>query len=134
MNQQTTVLQPKKTSMMKLSVLSIFLTIAVLSGGNLQLEALPVSNTEELDLDQEALGERLADIPLSSAASRIILVADSKMLRGLKFLGRNQLSLPERFLSADRRDVSQDHSPSGTVKKDTMRCMVGRVYRPCWEV
>uniref|UniRef100_A0AAY5F040 Melanin-concentrating hormone n=1 Tax=Electrophorus electricus TaxID=8005 RepID=A0AAY5F040_ELEEL len=104
---------------MKLSIFSIFFTITILSGCNLQSEALTEANSEELDLDQETLGERLAESPLSSGASKIIV------------LGRTQLSLPERIL----RDASLDHSPSGVsiVRRDTRRCMVGRVYRPSLE-
>ncbi|XP_072549121.1 pro-melanin-concentrating hormone, like [Salminus brasiliensis] len=122
---------------MKLSILSAFYTIAFLSQHSLRSEALPMANAEELDLKPETLGEGLEENALSSGpvGSRIIVVADSNLLRNLKALDRSfpQLSLAERILSPERRDISSDLGTS-IIRRDTMRCMVGRVYRPCWEV
>lgn len=94
-----------------------------------------MANVEELDLEPETLGEGLEENTLSSGpmGSRIIVVGDSNLLRSLKALDRTlpQQSLAERILSPERRDISQDFP---IIRRDTMRCMVGRVYRPCWEV
>ncbi|XP_066517699.1 pro-melanin-concentrating hormone, like [Hoplias malabaricus] len=123
---------------MKLSIFAIFFTIAFLSRCHLRSVALPMINAEELDLEPETLGEGLVENALSSGpvGSRIIVVGDSNLLRSLKALDRSipQLSLAERILTPERRDISQDLSPNSIIRRDTMRCMVGRVYRPCWEV
>ncbi|KAI4902496.1 hypothetical protein NFI96_000902, partial [Prochilodus magdalenae] len=128
-----------KTSRMKASIFTVLCTIAFLSRCTLRSEALPMANAEELDFEPETLGEGLAEATLSSGpvGSRIIVVADSNLLRSLKALDRSipQLGLAERILNPERRDISQDFSPSSSIiRRDTMRCMVGRVYRPCWEV
>ncbi|KAL6463697.1 hypothetical protein MHYP_G00280880 [Metynnis hypsauchen] len=124
---------------MKVFIVAVLFTIAFLSRCDLRAEALPMANAEELDLEPETLGEGLVENTLGSGpvGSRIIVVADSNLLRSLKGLDRTfpQLSLAERILSPERRDISQDFSPSTSIiRRDTMRCMVGRVYRPCWEV
>ncbi|KAG7263778.1 hypothetical protein CRUP_034856 [Coryphaenoides rupestris] len=81
----------------------------------------------------------------------IVMLADAAMLRSLRELDRG-LSLykqhPQRargewgsLPTLDRR-VEQQQGPGlglgpepslGLLKRDTMRCMVGRVYRPCWD-
>ncbi|KAG9281859.1 pro-MCH 1-like [Astyanax mexicanus] len=122
---------------MKLSIFSVFFTIAFLSQFYLRSEAVPMPNADELDLKPETLVEGLEENALSSGpvGSRIIVVADSNLLRNLKALDRTfpHLSLAERFLTPERRDASADLGTS-IMRRDTMRCMVGRVYRPCWEV
>ncbi|XP_007236729.2 pro-melanin-concentrating hormone, like [Astyanax mexicanus] len=122
---------------MKLSIFSVFFTIAFLSQFYLRSEAVLMPNADELDLKPETLVEGLEENALSSGpvGSRIIVVADSNLLRNLKALDRTfpHLSLAERFLTPERRDASADLGTS-IMRRDTMRCMVGRVYRPCWEV
>ncbi|GAA6105754.1 pro-melanin-concentrating hormone, like [Tachysurus ichikawai] len=114
---------------MKLSVFSVlFFAIAFLS------EALPLSNIEDINLIQDSTGEELAENFVGSGpgVSKIILVADAGLLRMLTALEKK---MPERILGPDRRDGSPDLGSSiSIIRRDTKRCMVGRVYRPCWEV
>lgn len=115
---------------MKLNVFSVFFAIALLSDGDFKSEALPLDNIE--NLIQDSTGEELAENAVASGpgVSKIILVADAGLLRMLKALERN---MPER--SPDHRDGSPDLGSSiSIIRRDTKRCMVGRVYRPCWEV
>ncbi|XP_053474288.1 pro-melanin-concentrating hormone, like [Ictalurus furcatus] len=119
---------------MKLAVFSVLIAIAFLSGGNVKSEALPLDNIEDIDLLQDSTGERLTENKVGSGpgVSKIIMVADVDLLRMLKALERN---MPERIPSPEGRDGSPDlgHSIS-IIRRETKRCMVGRVYRPCWEV
>ncbi|KAK7173771.1 hypothetical protein R3I93_003560 [Phoxinus phoxinus] len=124
---------------MKLSVGTILITVALLSECYFRTAAIPMTKADETESDLQGLSESLEENSLRSAPgnSRIIVVADSNLLRTLTSLnnGVHHLSLPESLLSTERRDVSSDLSPSiAIIRRDTMRCMVGRVYRPCWEV
>lgn len=139
---QETAAEPLKKhsgSRMKLSVGTILITVALLSECYFRTAAIPMTKAEDTEPDLESLSESLEENALRSAPgnSRIIVVADSNLLRTLTSLNRGvpHLSLTENFLSTERRDVGTDLSPSiAIIKRDTMRCMVGRVYRPCWEV
>ncbi|XP_027000474.2 pro-melanin-concentrating hormone, like [Tachysurus fulvidraco] len=126
---RTTTTHAKSIPSMKLSVFSVlFFAIAFLS------EALPLSNIEDINLIQDSTGEELAENFMGSrpGVSKIILVADAGLLRMLTALEKK---MPERILSPDRIDGSPDFGSSiSIVRRDTKRCMVGRVYRPCWEV
>nr|AYA43842.1 melanin-concentrating hormone [Schizothorax davidi] len=124
---------------MKLSVGTFLITVALLSECYFRTAAIPMTKAEDMEPDLQGLSESLEENSLRSAPgnSRIIVVADSNLLRTLTSLNRGlpHLSLPESLLSTERRDVGTDLSPSiAIIKRDTMRCMVGRVYRPCWEV
>lgn len=85
-------------------------------------EALPMSNLEMLDLDPETFPEGLIEKTAAPNPSKILAVSDFNLLKHLKVLERNL-----------GRILHSDLDPSIT-KRDSMRCMVGRVYRPCWEV
>ncbi|XP_051529746.1 pro-MCH 1-like [Myxocyprinus asiaticus] len=125
---------------MKLSAGTVILTVAILSECYFRSAAIPmIPKADEMEPDLQGLSEILEDNTLRSApeSSRIIVVVDSDLLRTLKSLNRgvSHLSLPESILSTERRDATSELSPSiAIIKRDTMRCMVGRVYRPCWEV
>ncbi|XP_073697464.1 pro-melanin-concentrating hormone, like [Garra rufa] len=122
---------------MKLSVGTILITVALLSECYFRTAAIPMTKAEDTEPDLQSLNESLEENALRSAPgnSRIIVVADSNLLRTLTSLNRGVPRLPESLLSTERRDVGTDLSPSiAIIKRDTMRCMVGRVYRPCWEV
>ncbi|XP_062845009.1 pro-melanin-concentrating hormone, like [Trichomycterus rosablanca] len=121
---------------MKLSMFFVF-AAAFLYECPLRSKALSMANPEKLDLDQETLQEGLIENTAGSSPSKILVVADFNLLKTLKALDRNVLQqiLPERILSTERRDVNPDLGSSiAIIKRDSMRCMVGRVYRPCWEV
>jgi len=124
---------------MKLSVGTILITVALFSECYFITAAIPMTKADEKESDLQDLSEKLEENSLRSAPgnSRIIVVADYNLLRTLTSLnnGVHHLSVPESLLSTERRDVSSDLSPSiAIIRRDTMRCMVGRVYRPCWEV
>ncbi|XP_051542707.1 pro-MCH 1-like [Myxocyprinus asiaticus] len=125
---------------MKLFAETIILTFALLSDCYFRSAAIPmIPKADKMETDQQGLSETLEENALRSApgSSRIIVVADSDLLRTLKSLdkGVSHFSLPESILSTERRDVTSELSPSiAIMRRDTMRCMVGRVYRPCWEV
>ncbi|XP_058633019.1 pro-melanin-concentrating hormone, like [Onychostoma macrolepis] len=139
---QETATEPLKKhsgSRMKLSVGTVLITVALLSECYFRTAATPMTKAEDMEPDLQSLSESLEENSLRSGPgnSRIIVVTDSNLLRTLTSLNRGlpHLSLPESLLSTERRDVGTDLSPSiAIIKRDTMRCMVGRVYRPCWEV
>lgn len=92
-------------------------------------------------LSDEATENSLSDTDLSTVGKtrgpRVIVVADPSLWRDLRVL-RNGLSLYKRRADdnsqlVDHRDAGQDLSIP-ILRRDNMRCMVGRVYRPCWEV
>ena len=111
--------------------------------------ALPMGKTED-SLEQDTFNSLLndemtenspADADLATVGKtrgqRVIVVADPSLWRDLRAL-HSGLSLYKRRADdlsqvVDHRDASQDLSIP-ILRRDTMRCMVGRVYRPCWEV
>ncbi|XP_059405069.1 pro-MCH 1-like [Carassius carassius] len=124
---------------MKISVGTVLITVSLLSECYFRTAAIPMAKAEDTEPDLQGLSESLEENSLGYVPgnSRIIVVANSNLLRTLTSLNRGlpHLSPPESLLSTERRDVGTDLSPSiAIIKRDTMRCMVGRVYRPCWEV
>lgn len=114
------------------------------------LAALPLGKSEDGSFEQEALASLLADDgqegnfadaePAAGGkarAQRVIVVADPGMWRDLRALHGGLSLLQKRAEDnnqvADHRGASQDLNIP-ILRRDTMRCMVGRVYRPCWEV
>lgn len=112
--------------------------------------ALPMAKTEEGSLVQDTFSSLLSDevtenslrdADLSSTGNtrgqRVIVVADPSLWRDLRVL-HNGLSLYKR--TADYNSQAIEHGDAGQdlsipiLRRDNMRCMVGRVYRPCWEV
>uniref|UniRef100_A0A3Q1AHQ1 Uncharacterized protein n=2 Tax=Amphiprion ocellaris TaxID=80972 RepID=A0A3Q1AHQ1_AMPOC len=133
---------------MRQSLISIILATALLFESYGLSAALPMGKTEDGSLEQEALllsdeatenGLVDADLVTRTRGSKlIIMAADPNLLRDLRVL-HSGLSLYKRGADADNgqvtehRDVGQDLNIP-ILRRDTMRCMVGRVYRPCWEV
>ncbi|KAK2911483.1 hypothetical protein Q8A67_003616 [Cirrhinus molitorella] len=119
-------LQKHSGSRMKLSVGTILITVALLSECYFRTAAIPMTKAEDTEPDLQSLSESLEENALRSAPgnSRIIVVADSNLLRTLTSLNRGapHLSLSESLLSTERRDVGTDLSPSiAIIKRDTMR-------------
>lgn len=113
---------------MKLIVFSVLFAITFMSDGDMKSEALPLTNIE--NFIQDSTAESTVDS--GPGVTKIIMVADADLLRMLKALERN---MPERILSPEGRDESPDLGARiSIIKRDTKRCMVGRVYRPCWEI
>ncbi|XP_068191448.1 pro-melanin-concentrating hormone, like [Antennarius striatus] len=102
-------------------------------------------STEDLSLEQDAvMGDELTDNILSNAdlsavgkasGKKVIVVGDLSLWRDLRAL-HNGLSFLKR--RADDNSKTIEHGGQDLnipiLRRDTMRCMVGRVYRPCWEV
>ncbi|TKS84178.1 Pro-MCH Melanin-concentrating hormone [Collichthys lucidus] len=135
---------------MRQSLLSIIFAAALLFECYSLSMALPMGKTEESSLEQDNFATLLrddvtensfndADLVAAGKARgpRVIVVADPSLWRDLRTLN-NGLSLYKRRTDdnsevIEHRGASQDVSIP-ILRRDTMRCMVGRVYRPCWEV
>lgn len=109
--------------------------------------ALPMGKTEDTSLEQDTFASLLSqegtensfvDTDLAAVGKtrgpRVIVVADPSLWRDLRVL-HNGLSLKRRAEDNNQltREAGQDLNIP-ILRRDTMRCMVGRVYRPCWEV
>ncbi|KAK2888537.1 pro-melanin-concentrating hormone, like [Channa argus] len=112
--------------------------------------ALPMGKTEDGSLEQDTFASLLSDEVTENSlddadlaalgkarGSRVIVVGDPSLLKELRVL-YNGLSLYKRRADdnsqvIEHKDVGHDLSIP-ILRRDTMRCMVGRVYRPCWEV
>ena len=105
-----------------------------------------MDKTEDSSLEQDTFTSLLNDVAQEASlddadlategktrGQRVIVVASPSLLRAL----HNGLSLYQK-----RADSNQAIEHKGTnqdlnipiLRRDTMRCMVGRVYRPCWNV
>uniref|UniRef100_A0A087YJ06 Uncharacterized protein n=1 Tax=Poecilia formosa TaxID=48698 RepID=A0A087YJ06_POEFO len=74
------------------------------------------------------LGEAdLASVARARATRVIVIAADPTIWRDMRVL-QNGMSVYKR-----RADEGNQLSIP-ILRRDNMRCMVGRVYRPCWEV
>ena len=112
--------------------------------------ASPMGRADEGSLEQDTLASLLSDeasengfgdAELATAGKtrgpRVIVIADPSLWRDLRAL-HGGLSLLKRRADdnsqvIEHRDAGQDLNIP-ILRRDTMRCMVGRVYRPCWEV
>ncbi|XP_044000341.1 pro-melanin-concentrating hormone, like [Gambusia affinis] len=129
---------------MRRSLLSVTFAAALF----LNCNAIPMGKTEDGSLEQEVFASILndeameGDADLASAtrarASKVIVIAADPMIwRDLKVL-QNGMSVYKR--RADDSNQVGEHGDGGQqqsipiLRRDNMRCMVGRVYRPCWEV
>ncbi|XP_029544869.2 pro-MCH 2 [Oncorhynchus nerka] len=132
---------------MRDSVLSVIFALALFLESYTPSMAIPMGKMEDTALEQDTLdsllNEEVADKnpdSVRSGSSKIIVLADSGMWKNLnRGLPLYKLKAAaaglDRALTLDRREADQDLNPSiSIVRRDTMRCMVGRVYRPCWEV
>ncbi|MFT7815679.1 pro-MCH [Arapaima gigas] len=147
---------------MKFSAYTFFVVVALLSevhsasmlaaAGKLEDTSSELDTSSVLFLNEDAADNTFSpatsssypDAPNREGSSRIIIVADSGLwrspkmaVRGLPLLRRWNLgaeAVPRNVLTVERRDTNEDvvsKVPIG--RRDAMRCMVGRVYRPCWE-
>lgn len=122
---------------MKISIMSVLLAAALLSEFHLpSSSASPAGRPGDSSAEQEVLaqllGEEVAETSRDTGAPRVIVVGDASLWGTLRALERG--GFPQ-LATAERRDINQEPNPNLSVlRRDTMRCMVGRVYRPCWEV
>ncbi|XP_071390206.1 pro-melanin-concentrating hormone, like [Centroberyx affinis] len=133
---------------MRQSVMSIIFAAALLFECYALTVAIPMIKTEDSSLEEDTFGSLLSkeaaenslggtDPAVVSNGPKVIVLADASLWKDLRALYKG-LSLHkqragENGLILDRRDVGPDQSVA-IIRRDTMRCMVGRVYRPCWEV
>ncbi|KAM4720319.1 pro-melanin-concentrating hormone, like [Anableps anableps] len=136
---------------MRQSLLSVTFAAALFLNCNALSVALPMGKTEDGSLEQEvfnsllndeATESSLADADLASVTrvrtpKVIVIAADPTVWRDLRLL-QNGMSVYKR--RSDESNQVGEHGDAGQqlnipiLRRDNMRCMVGRVYRPCWEV
>lgn len=136
-----------------MSVFSVLVTLVLFSelSSRWVTVATPAKTIEDNRTEQDGLGLMLNDKPISEPAfsfltqrrsigldnnirddkgtPQIIVLSDMRTkgqgMNGFTLLtDRNSGRLPEYSMKIDRRDTDLD----------MLRCMIGRVYRPCWEV
>ncbi|XP_042258609.1 pro-MCH isoform X1 [Thunnus maccoyii] len=144
-----------------ISIYSVLFTLVLFSelSSHLVTVAMPASKIEDGETEQDGLGSLLGDGPMTEQAvvppmyrrslvldsnirdddgnPKIIIVSDMR-LKGHSARGLNPAftrSLPlitERSLSHTPAEYSLKTDRRDT-DLDMLRCMIGRVYRPCWE-
>ncbi|KAJ8385499.1 hypothetical protein AAFF_G00185350 [Aldrovandia affinis] len=147
---------------MKPSSYCVLFVMALLSECYINLAAMPAAKTEDTSSKQNALGPFLNEEVVENAfgpmsASRYAVLGASKstrggnekviivdtglwngaqaLARGLSLYKFQDLEGGQAPENVERRDTDQDPSSGIAIaRRDMMRCMVGRVYRPCWEV
>ncbi|KAM3599556.1 uncharacterized protein V6R79_007882 [Siganus canaliculatus] len=138
----------QKTFTMRQSLMSITFAIALFFECYTLSAAVPMAKPEDSSLEQEtlllsdeAVENSLGEVDVAAAGRtrgpRLIVVADPNLWRELREL-HSGLSLYKRRAD-DNSQVNQNRGAGQDLnipilRRDTMRCMVGRVYRPCWEV
>lgn len=107
--------------------------------------ALPMGKAEDISLEQDAFTSLLneegiestldeADVAGASKprGQRVIVVASPGLWRALHN-GLYQKRSDSSNQATSHTDAIQELSIP-ILRRDAMKCMVGRVYRPCWEV
>ncbi|KAM9824671.1 pro-MCH [Neosynchiropus ocellatus] len=135
-----------------LSTHSVLFTLVMFSELSSHLVAMPMDKVEDSIAENNGLGSLLGDDPGDETVEsrnlalerngekrpRIIVISDMRLnghsvpvltaasTRGLPLVTERRVSrLPaDNHLKIERRDTDLD----------VLRCMIGRVYRPCWEV
>lgn len=134
---------------MRPSLLSVIFAVSLIFKCYVLSGALPMMTKDDDNaLDQETFASLLSDkakengladgdlgADLKARGSKIIVVASPNLLRDLRVLNGG-MSLYKRRVDnqvSTASDANQDMDIP-ILRRDNMRCMVGRVYRPCWEV
>nr|ACT33940.1 prepromelanin concentrating hormone [Cichlasoma dimerus] len=136
---------------MRQSLISIIFAAALFFKCYALAAALPMGKAEDGSLEQDVFtsllndeatensqgGADLSVVTKARAPRVIVIAADANLWRDLRVL-HNGLPLYKRRADennqvVEHKDVGQDLTIP-ILRRDTMRCMVGRVYRPCWEV
>ncbi|XP_051248920.1 pro-MCH [Dicentrarchus labrax] len=144
-----------------ISVYSVLYTLVLFSelSSHLVTVAMPASQVEDSVPEQEGLGLLLGDQPMTEPAlipsvyrrsrvmddnseedgnPKIIIVSDMR-LKGHSIRGLNPVFTRSLPLLTDRSSSRTPAEHSLKIDRrntdlDMLRCMIGRVYRPCWEV
>uniref|UniRef100_UPI0037E8F507 pro-MCH n=1 Tax=Semicossyphus pulcher TaxID=241346 RepID=UPI0037E8F507 len=140
-----------------ISVYSVLYTLVLFSelSSHSVTAAMPATKAEDGVAEQDGLSLVLEDGPLTEPAvyrrsvldsnvrdedgsPKIVIISDMR-LKGHSMRGLNPVFTRSLPLLADQ---SLSHNQVGESLKtdrrntdlDMLRCMIGRVYRPCWEV
>ncbi|XP_077353832.1 pro-melanin-concentrating hormone, like [Festucalex cinctus] len=103
--------------------------------GSLEQAAFTSLLSEEMTENKRGEADPIADG--KTRGQRVIVVADPSLWHDMRML---HSGLPLYKRRADDNSQVIEHRNTGQdlsipiLRRDTMRCMVGRVYRPCWEV
>ncbi|XP_069563348.1 pro-melanin-concentrating hormone, like [Brachyistius frenatus] len=130
---------------MRQSLMSVIFATALLFKCYALSVSSPMGKNEDSSLEQDAFTSLLSDeatknnlgdsdlaaVTKSRAPRVIVVAADPSLWRDLRVLHKRRAD--DNSQVTEHRDVGQDLSIP-ILRRDTMRCMVGRVYRPCWEV
>lgn len=124
--------------------MAIIFAAAVLFECHATPVASPVGKTDDISWEQDTFTPLLSDEEIEKSLSDEDLAAVDKT-RGYTVVGNpsllralyNGLSLYQKRsddnnLASKHRDALQGLNIPN-LKRDTMKCMVGRVYRPCWK-
>ncbi|KAM8828878.1 pro-melanin-concentrating hormone, like [Spinachia spinachia] len=126
---------------MRRSLMSVIFAVALLFECYALAVALPLGQTDDGSLERDTFvsllnneesESSLVEGDLAAAGKtrgqRVIVIADPSLWRDLRGL-HSGLTVYKR-----RADDNKQDPNIPILRRDTMRCMVGRVYRPCWEV
>lgn len=128
---------------MRQSVIAVVFAAALLFECYSLSAALPMSNTEDNSLEQDAFASFLseegtdnslneADAAEASKPRGLIVVASPSLWRTLHNGLYQKRSSAGNQVGAHKEAIQDLSIP--ILRRDAMKCMVGRVYRPCWEV
>ncbi|KAL6097211.1 uncharacterized protein ACO6RY_06352 [Pungitius sinensis] len=126
---------------MRRSLMSVIFAVALFLECYAVAVALPMGQTDDGSLERDTFVSLLSNEASESAlidgdpaaagktrGQRVIVIADPSPWRDLRGL-HSGLTVYKR-----RADDNGQDPNIPILRRDTMRCMVGRVYRPCWEV
>ncbi|XP_029300687.1 pro-melanin-concentrating hormone, like [Cottoperca gobio] len=134
---------------MRQSLMSVIFAAALLFECYALSVALPMGKTDDGSLEQDNIASLLSDevtenglgdgdlVAGKTRGPRLIVIGNPNLWRDLRSL-HGGLTLYKRRADdnsqvIEQRDAGQDLNIP-ILRRDSMRCMVGRVYRPCWEV
>ena len=95
--------------------------------------SIPGSKADDTGLESDVvLSEELSENALGpqhpSGSTRVIVIGDVDLWKTMRALDR--LS---PYTVLEPREVESQEPGVSVFRRDTKRCMVGRVYRPCWQ-
>lgn len=137
----------QKLFTMRQSIMSIIFAAAVLfecyaRGSVYESVALPVGKTDDISWEQDTFTSLPSNEEIEKSLSEDLaavgktrgytVVGNPNLLRALyNGLSLYQKRSDDNNLAIKHRDALQGNIPN--LRRDTMKCMVGRVYRPCWK-
>lgn len=129
----------QKILTMRQSIMTVIFAAALLFECYSLSVAMPMSKTEDSSLEQdtitsllseEGMEDSLDEADLAGASKprrqRVIVVASPSLWRTLHG------GLYQKRSDSTNQAIQDLSIP--ILRRDAMKCMVGRVYRPCWEV